>query len=230
MAAVVTADIGGVDDLPLAPVAQRGVDVDWWYFTDDPEQCAPEPWRTEYVQPVWPEEANLSAKVYKMLPQPDVGRDVVWIDANMQVVSPDFVAEALDCRRDGIAVFTHPRRHNVYQEAEASLGAESQGGKYEPWRDRIRDQMHGYVIDGFAEDRLYACGTVAWDWSHVAALTVGTAWLVECARWSPQDQLSFPYVLGRYGVTPGVFPFGQLERRDANYFGNRWWRLHQHRR
>jgi hypothetical protein len=94
----------------------------------------------------------------------------------------------------------------------------------------ILEQVESYRAEGHPEHGgLFACGTLAWDALDEAAVHVGGAWLQECIRWTPQDQLSLPVVCRRAGITPGVFPLAQIERRQSRWLSNRWQRIHPHR-
>lgn len=167
----------------------------------------------------------MAAKRYKLLP-PGLDPDVVWIDANMEVTSPAFVREALSFCEEGIALHRHPRRDCIYEEAEASLGLESQGGKYDG--QPIREQVAHYYARGHpAHWGLWACGTIAWNRKDLRARSLGFSWLAECERWSFQDQLSFPYVCRKLDIQPGSFPFDQIEGWRPTLF-NRWLRIHPH--
>jgi hypothetical protein len=227
VATVVTANFGGFDDPPHPPAEQYGPEVRWLYYTDSKER-AEAPWVTVKTERRY-STPNLSAKWFKCCP-PVPDADVIWIDANMEITSPRFVREALTWRHDGLAVWKHPRRSCVYAEADASVGAESQGGKYDA--HAIAAQMASYLAEGHpANGGLYACGTVAWDLADGRARQVGELWFAECLRWSPQDQLSLPVVCRRLGVVPGVFPHRQTARYDrlTHTTANRWLRIHAHR-
>lgn len=223
-AVVVTACYGGVDTT-LYPPAAQDLPVNWICFTDQADLKAPAPWKVIH-QPARFDHPNLAAKVHKTTP--DVGcTDVVWIDASHQVTSRSFVREALAARHDGVAVFAHPRRRCIYDEADASLGVEGQDGKYAG--QPLLDQVAAYRAEGHPEQAgLYACGVVAWDLSDPRAAELGRRWLAECERWSWQDQLSFPVVCRRLGLTPGVFPVRQIERRGNGCLANRWLRIWPH--
>lgn len=229
-AVVITANYGSVDGPPHAPVRQRDVDVEWHYYTDAYVK-APDPWITHHVAPL-DANPNLAAKFYRATPPITTTPHVIWIDANMQIMHPLFVVGALASRRDGIAAWRHPRRDCVYTEAVACLEHESQGGKYEAYRERIYEQVATYKDEGYpAHNGLYACGTIAWDLSAPDVHEFGTAWLRECHRWSPQDQVSFPVVAWRLGLKPGMFPVPQIQRmmQTPAYLANSWLRIHTHR-
>lgn len=224
--AVITATFGGYD-VPQ-PQAAQDLDVkDWICFTDDPSLAAPEPWRVELEDGAGAH-PNLAAKRFKLLP-PVPHKYAVWIDANMEITSPTFVADVLACMHDGIAVYLHPRRRCIYDEAEASLGSEGQNGRYAHLP--IREQVAHYRAGGHpVNGGLYGCGTIAWDLTDQRAQALGRAWMDECERWGYQDQLSFPVVCRRLGIVPGTFPFKQIERRycTPNFIANRCQRIHPH--
>lgn len=223
---VITACFGGYDT--LRPQAAQDVDVDWLCITED-HRPLPQPWlsmRVSAVATMADTHPRMVAKRYKMTRSADPARtDVVWIDANTEITSPSFVRRSLAARRNGIAVWRHPQRACIYDEAEASLRLAPEKYAGQP----IVEQVSHYRAEGHPKNAgLYACGTVAWDWSHPGAGELGAAWLSECHRWTYQDQLSLPVVLRRAGITPGIFPAGQIERRGRGPLGNRWQLIHPH--
>jgi hypothetical protein len=219
--AIVTANLGGYDT--IREQAQQDTPVDWYAIVDDPATPVPAPWLQITIPTA--QRPRLAAKLFKMTPWSLVDHDsLIWIDANTEITHPAFAREALACRRDGVAMFEHPRRDCIYMEAEASVGAESQGGKYAD--QPIAGQVARYRATGHPEHGgLFACGTIAWDATHELAREFGAAWLAECERWSIQDQLSAPVIARRLGMNPGVFPFAQISR---GYLGNKWLRIHPH--
>lgn len=215
----------GSFDTPRTQCAQD-VPVHWLFFTDGPND-APPPWTTIRAGPA--ADPRMAAKQFKCLPRVEDCRYAIWVDANMEITSPSFARESIAAIRDGIAVWDHPRRDCIFEEADASLGAEGQHGKYEGMP--LLEQVEHYRAGGHPEHGgLFACGTVAWDLHNDRAHELGAAWLAECEKWSPQDQLSFPVVCRRLDITPGVFPLPQLERRRDRAFGNRWLKIHPHSR
>jgi Protein of unknown function (DUF616) len=224
--AVLTACFGGFDQIRAQ--AEQDIAVDWICVTDDADLDIPAPWRP-VVEPLIGD-PRLAAKRPKMMPWGQVSHDhVIWIDASMEIVASDFAREALSSIREGLAVHRHPRRDCIYGEAAASLGSESQGGKYDG--QPINEQVEHYRVEGHPEHAgLYACGTIAWDLRNSNSRILGQQWFADCERWSVQDQLSFPVVCARLGVMPGVFPLPQLEPacRGSDYIGNNWLHIHPH--
>lgn len=230
--AVVTAMFGGCDR--IRPQADQDIEVDWICVTDDPGLEIPPPYRRVVAE----EEAcsetwgayNLAAKQFKLMPWTVTdAKRALWIDANMEVTASSFAREALAYINDGLALFRHPRRACIYEEAKASLGVESQGGKYSGMP--IPQQVEHYRSGGHPDQGgLWACGVIAWDLSDPRVLELGKQWIEEIERWTVQDQLSLPVVLRRLGLQPGEFPGELLEEEHTtpDYLGNRWLRIWPH--
>ncbi|HEV3364539.1 MAG TPA: hypothetical protein VG795_10460 [Acidimicrobiia bacterium] len=223
-AAVVTASYGGVDRGVRRQMAQD-IPVDWIVLTDDEDLRVPPPWRVVHAPARFARPA-LAAKVPKMMPPVGVP-DVVWIDASLQVTSHSFVRNALAARHDGVAAFIHPRRDCIFDEAAVLLERASHGA---PYADQpIKEQVAAYRAEGHPlHAGLYACGVLAWDLANPHAVELGRAWLAECERWSFRDQVSFPVLCRRLGITPGVFPVPLVEREGRGFVANRWLRIWPH--
>lgn len=231
-AIVVTATYGGYDAQLHVP-AQQDIPTDFICVTDNPDLQVPAPW-TVLVRDAWYDEPRLSAKVPKMRPGVlDLGcDDVVWVDASHEITSTSFARDALAARHDGVAAFKHPRRDCIYAEVAALLGSENQDGLY--FARPLLEQQAAYLDAGYPKHAgLYACGVLAWDLRDDRAHALGEAWLDETVRWSHQDQVEFPVVCRRVGVTPGTFPIGQIDARLSRghaYLANPWFRIHPHKR
>jgi hypothetical protein len=225
--AIVTALYGGGD--VIRAQADQDVDVDWICATDDRELTAPAQWDMRVNRAQF-DEPSMAAKWWKLTPWEALEHSwIIWIDANTEITIPWFARNAIASVHDGVAVWRHPRRDCVYAEAEASVGAESQGGKYDG--QPIREQAAHYRAEGHpAHGGLFACGTLAWDATDLHARELGRLWLAECERWSYQDQLSLPVVARRLGLSPGVFPHPQIarQRRRMPWLENPWLRIHPH--
>lgn len=222
---VYTACFGGFDS--FQPQAPQDIAVDWYAFTDNQDAEVPEPWKA-IVVPGKYDVPRMSAKWYKLQPhriEEFTGtRDVVWIDANMQITEPSFAAGALASRRNGFAAWRHPERDCIYEEAVVSV-------RLSKYTRRVIHQVEHYRAEGHPQHGgLFACGTLAWDTSQRRVNQLGDAWLAECEAWTYQDQLSLPVVCRRMNFQPGVFPLDQLGRRVAQpWIENDWLRIHRHR-
>jgi alkaline ceramidase TOD1/glycosyltransferase MUCI70-like protein len=222
--AAYTANFGGYD--VLLPQAEQDTSTEWIAFTDDPRVDAPEPWRVVVVEGRF-DHPRMSAKWFKCQPWLAIPhRWAVWIDANMEVVCPSFVREAIASIHDGVATWRHPERDCIFAEAAAALELAPEKYAHLP----IDEQVDAYRGEGHpVHAGLYACGTVAWDTADERAQKLGAAWFAECETWSYEDQISLPVVARRLGVTPGVFPLEQIGWRGRRkVLRNRWMRLHPH--
>lgn len=210
-ACVLSACYGDYDD--PCPALWQDIPCDFIFHTDS--YMEPLGWNVirhspNGIPPV------LSAKKHKLLPEVP-HRYVIWIDANIRIESKSFVREAISYIKNGIAVFQHPFRNDVFQEGLETILTP----KYDdlPIADQIRTyhREEGYGPDG----GLYACGVIAWDLEDPKARQIGQSWMAEIEKWGHQDQLSLPIVLRRLGIEPGVFPGYQ--------YRSGWFRILPHR-
>lgn len=212
--AVVTAIFGGYDDLKPHPEIPG---VDFICYTDNPTPVAG--WDVRKTATLPSSHPRLEAKYWKMfaallLPAHDF---TVWIDGSFLIHSPSFVAEAVACiGESGIAMFPHPWRDCIYDEADASVGLLKYQGL------PIYDQVAEYRKEGHPEHwGLWATGAIAR--ANTAAVDdLMEAWWAENEKWTYQDQLSFPVVCRRMGVRPDVFPHHLVT--------NPWTAIHGHHR
>jgi hypothetical protein len=215
--AVYTAVAGGYDDLPAHPDLEG---VDFVAFTDDAD-LESDGWDVRTRPALNPQgHPRMVAKAWKVLNDLALpGYDVsIWIDASHEILTDAFVGHCLAALDDSsIALYDHPWRDCIYLEAEASVVLPKYAGL------PIVEQVAEYRAQGHPEHAgLYACGTlVRRHTPDIAALM--RSWWDEICRWTYQDQLSFPVVCRRHGITPGTFPFHQVN-------GNRLTAIRPHRR
>jgi hypothetical protein len=192
-AAVVTAIYDSYDDLkPVCP--QDGLAVDWVVVTDDPHLAAPG-WRV-VCEPQPGVAPMRAAKAPKFRPWDYTTAPAsVWIDGSCQVTSAGFVAAFLG-RAEPLAGFTHRYRDCLYAEAEISAPLLKFAG--EP----IREQAAYYREMGHPEHWGLWETTVIGRRHTPAMHDLGEAWAAETAKWSTQDQVSYPYILRNLGLRP----------------------------
>jgi hypothetical protein len=167
------------------------------------------------------EHPRLTAKRVKMLDVVETyDHYVTWVDANMRIGNPCFPEEVAHCCGDApLAVWAHPDRDCIYQEAVASLLLAFE--KYD--RQAIIAQVGHYWRMGHPDRAgLYAGGCVVWNLYHPLTRPIAAAWLTECERWTYQDQLSLPFVLRRFDVAPALLP--------EDLRANPWLTIGAHRR
>jgi hypothetical protein len=197
-----SAIFGGYDHPKPAPHVPS---VEFVMFTDAPDLVAPG-WEIRRESPNPPVHPRMAAKFYKLLPHlvlPDAER-TVWVDGGHTVLTPAAIEQALACIGPaGIALHKHPGRDCVYQEALASL----QFAKYDG--QPIVEQAAAYRRQKHPEHwGLWACGSIARVRSDRLDAVMDD-WWNENVMWSYQDQISFPVVMRRAGLTPAEFPHNQ---------------------
>ena len=194
--ALVSAIFGGYDHPKPLP-ADHGFD-DAVLVTDVAVEVRG--WRTV----VWPSDLppRLAAKRAKCVPWEFTDADCsVWIDG-AYAVNDWMLRVAVDRHLEDadLVVSAHwEDRDDVA--AEAAWCADWPKYADQP----LRQQVAHYRAAGLpTPSGLYACGTVAR--RHTAQqVALGVAWLWECHQWSIQDQVSFPYVCWRAGITPATW-------------------------
>ena len=200
--AVYTAVAGQYDAL-ISPPSILGVDFHAW--SDRPDYG--DGWIMHEMDDNADWHPRMRAKQYKLqphlwLPEYDY---TIWIDASHRIVRPEFVDEAIGELGDAaIAMYKHPWRDCIYDEAMASVALRKYDGQ------AILPQVAAYRAEGHPPHwGLWACGTIVRDNSAVARL-VDEAWWGEIMHWTYQDQLSLPVVCRRLGVLPATFTHHQL--------------------
>jgi hypothetical protein len=212
--AIYTAVCGGYDELPTHPPIEG---VEFIAFCDEPVES--DLWEVRPFENKLghPRMAAKVAKVFPWLLLPE-HEHTIWIDASHEITTPDFAWRTISAINEtGLALYQHPWRDCIYEEAEASLKLEKYQGL------PIEAQVDSYRAEGHPEHfGLYACGTLARrDTPSLRSLM--EAWWAEIDAWTYQDQLSLPVVCRRQGVKPATFPVHQV-------WGNSWHLIHPHKR
>jgi hypothetical protein len=213
-----TAIYGGYDGT-LWP-APSLPDVEFICFTDDPDLAA-DGWDVRVVQR--PEDhPRMRAKWFKILSHlalPEAER-TLWVDGSHRLL-PEFSFQwALTCaERTGIAAHAHGRSPRcIYAEVEGSL----QFRKYMGLQPSLVEQAEHYRAEGYpANAGLWALGMIARVRSDCLDVAMAD-WWQECVEWTYQDQVSFPVVMRRHGITPAEFPYPQ--------YGSPWFSIAGHAR
>lgn len=227
-----TAVYGGYDRL-VRPVEQD-VPVRYVCFTDDPALKG-DPWEVRVAEPRY-SSPRMSVNWHKARPHETLGGSglTIWVDANLAIDSPHFVRQAVEhVGEAGVAVFQHPQRSCVYDEAFVIMRL----GKAPP--DIVLAQVRSYLEEGHPRRAgLFAGGVIARDSSRPKIRDLGDVWLEETQRWSVRDQLSLAVVLRRLRIRPAVFPY-HLHRHSFRgayacylhryaWFARAAWRLDAH--
>ena len=207
--AVYTAVFGGRDLLRLPPA---DADFDFFAFTD---QTHADPRVLQVAHPM-PGDVVRSSRMIKILPAkylPEY-RYSLWIDGSIALKTGklDGLVDAYLWKAP-VAAFQHPNRTCAYQEASVCLSAKLDDSKL------ISDQARTYWESGLPEGYgLAETGFLLRD--HEQLATFSDAWWREIVRWSRRDQISFPFVSWRFGVTWARF--------DGLMRDNSWFQLTPH--
>jgi len=119
----------------------------------------------------------------------------IWVDSNLELlVNPTKLCQEYLVKTD-IAMFGHPHRKNIYEEARECLRPVA-------IRDKpiiINTQVRRYRKEGFDLDLLMSTGVLLR--RHTEEVKeFNELWWEEVRKGSHRDQLSFPYVVWKTGM------------------------------
>jgi hypothetical protein len=122
----------------------------------------------------------------------------IWIDANLKLLIPPEEVVERYLKEHDIAVFAHPNRDCIYDEAMvcAKLGLDN--------TETIIEQAKTYEDAGYGKHRgLCECNFIVR--RHTPKVEqFNNAWWSEYCRHSVRDQISFMYALDKVGLEPYV--------------------------
>lgn len=141
----------------------------------------------------------MEAKRYKVLPHlffPN--KDItIWIDANIYLKVDNEEAIKRFLVDADIALFKHPFRPTVWHEFNTLR--EEERFKIDWLQKELSEQQEFYEKAGLPKD------TPLWECNFIIARNIPKvnrlmeAWWAEICRWQWRDQVSFPYVVWKYG-------------------------------
>jgi hypothetical protein len=136
---------------------------------------------------------------HRVLPDADC---TLWMDASVLLIAPFDMARLTELflADSDLCVFGHDRRGCVYEEARRCIEL----GLDEP--ETIVRQMARYRDDGFPVDAGLAEATVILRRHTPEICAFNERWWQEIERGSRRDQLSFPYVAHKMGLSYHRFP------------------------
>jgi hypothetical protein len=144
----------------------------------------------------------MNAKLAKVLAHKVVDCDIsIWVDANISLaVEPEkLVSEVL--KENDMAVFKHPLRSCVYDEAEVLFGI----FKDDPHvTDPLKRQIEKYHQSGWPPGNgLFECNVLIR--RHIEKVAkFNEAWWAEICSNCQRDQISFPVILSQSGLKVSV--------------------------
>jgi hypothetical protein len=126
----------------------------------------------------------------------------IWIDGSIAPKSEHFARDLVGAvGASGIAVFKHPDRDCIYDEAKESVRWAKYNGL------PIMQQVESYRAEGYPEHHgLMAAGVIVRRTGLASLARMDEAWWQENLRWTCQDQLSLPVVQWRLGLTNEWIP------------------------
>ena len=190
--AVVTANLGGFD--PIHEYVKQSTDYDFYRFTD--ENFPP---RSRAMTP------RMQARILKCFMWQIVpGYDYyLWVDGSCSLWNEDSVKWFLEQLGDAdIALFKHPDRNTIQQEADFLKKCLARGSRYILSRylgEWIDEQMEEIKSDEtFVDDALYASTAFIYRDSDKIH-NMMKEWWYHISRYHIIDQLALPYVLKNSG-------------------------------
>lgn len=211
--AVVTASIGS-KDIQEPPILFDN--TDFYAFVDESKLNIKDSWkRNKFIDfsfdTVYKNRRN--AKIYKVLPHffvPDYDY-YIWIDSTHYVaMEPIKIIDDLLSDSD-IAVFKHPERNCVYEEAE--------------FVKKINYDHHNLIdsVLEFYRNQNYPRNSGLYE--NPARIQRNTpeiqkmmfSWWEMICKYTSRDQITFPYVLNRYNIKPTIIP-GLSKRVNQNEY------------
>lgn len=140
----------------------------------------------------------------------DVGYSI-YHDGNIEMLVAPREAIERWLKDTDIAVFAHPRRNCVYDEAEACIReGKAQAGMVHP-------QMARYRREGYPEGAGLAACWVLIRRHTPEAKRFNEAWWAEYTRGAKRDQLSFNYVCWKSGIRYATIPGDLFEGTSEDF-------------
>jgi hypothetical protein len=197
--ALLTANLSGIDGnlIELIPPQELPSNSMLDIFTYDDKNFPP---RINALHP------RLQSKIPKMLGfEYHPGYDYyIWLDGSIQIHSSETVSWLITCCGDNdIALFRHPFRNSIRDELNYMVKLMQEGNAYLLDRyinEPMKDQVEMYESDTeFRDECLYALGAFVYNKSIIKKGILNN-WFYHNARYSIQDQLSFPYLLSKHQI------------------------------
>ena len=200
--AIITASVGA--GLPVESI-NPFPGVDYHAFVDEVELPEDSMW-TFHDVPKWTIDKKYAerrhAKVFKILPHlfiPEYDY-YIWVDStHMVALNPKQIVETY-LKDSDIALFKHPERNCVYQEADVIMGAKFDQLSY------VQAQTNYYYSQSYPKNNgLYELPCrIQKNSLQIQALML-TWWELIC-KYSSRDQLSLPFALHMHSIKPAIMP------------------------
>ena len=186
--AVITANLGGFD--PTVPYENQTIKYNFYRFTD--ENFPP---RFNSMTP------RLQARIVKMfgwqmIPPHDY---YIWVDASCVLSDTNSIKWFLDqCKDVDMAVFKHPDRNSIQEEADYLKERLRRGDPYivNRYKNELIDEQLEIIKSDkrFKDQNLYASTAFVYK-NNTRTQNVMFHWWHHTSRYHSIDQLALPYVL-----------------------------------
>lgn len=194
---IYTANFGNYD--VLSDPLYRSSQIDYVCFTDN-EKFKSDIWDVRHIERK-NESQILMARWYKifpdkLFPQYDIS---IWIDSKFLITGDLSQYLAIYKKNKEILCFPHFSRNCIYDEAQECIRV----GKAKD--DVLNKQTEIYRKNGFPKQYgLYETGCLVRKHNENNVKEIMKLWWSEIEKRSTRDQVSFPYVLWKYGYKPDI--------------------------
>ena len=149
---------------------------------------------------------------------------IAWLDSAYTVTTDALAAWLIAQLGDAdICLMPHPARRSLAEELSFMTQLMAEGDQYLVSRyagEPMAQQVSSYLADPqFHDHWLAAAGCFVYRNTPTVRAAMKD-WLIECVRWSSQDQLSLPYVLQRHGIVPKWMEGNIWNTPHLNYAGH----------
>lgn len=164
---------------------------------------------------------RIRAKWGKMMAHRDRSDSMLmWMDATMEVTNPNFISEARKMLGyNDVLVHKHPWHNTIAGEVnEARKPIAYTRTRY--GREPL-EQQRDYYLSQMNEIGCWACGFIMRR-NNDNVNSAFEDWFLECIQWSSNDQISFPYIVWKYGL--------KVTTIDTDIYQSPWFKIHSHRK
>ena len=166
-------------------------------FTDD-ESIKSDVWEIRHVD--FGQDRQRGIRKYKILPHMFFAEELlsVWVDGNITIESD--VTEYINkyFNNDGILLFCHPERVNLFEEAEICIDYHKDN------KSLIKDQIKTYEYEALVNAGLFCGGVIVRNHHKKKVVDAMELWWEQVSKYSFRDQISLPYVLYKTGLKPDL--------------------------
>jgi len=210
--AVYTAIFGHKDELkdPINYTLNSGTD---YFLITDNKDIKSKIYEINFKKAIDPDIAK-NARYYKIMGLEELNDYdyVIWHDANLQL-RHDSIPELIKSVQDKeLATFAHPNRTNFYDEAVACI----RDKKEEPLK--LFYQCLSYFRKNISPySGLYETSILVKN-NNIRKSDFYNSWWEEIRKYSRRDQISLPYILNKWNISPGTLHGERLDSPYAVYY------------